>query len=461
VSEEKKPLWSGRFSTGLERRVAGFTSSLELDHRIALHDVRGSLAHARMLGRQRILSEKEARTIEDGLTRIVHEIEQRSFPWPTDFEDVHTVIERRLRDLVGEVGGKLHTGRSRNDQIALDLRLFTIDSLARLDAGILDLARALTERAAEEIDTIMPGYTHLQRAQPVSLAHHLLAHVEAFRRDRARVAEARGRTATSPLGAGALAGAPYPLDPASVAKELGLDRVFRNSIDAVADRDFVIDFIYVAALTAVHASRLAEELVLWTSSEFGFAEFADTHATGSSIMPQKKNPDVAEIVRGRSGRLLGDLVAVLTTLKGLPMAYNSDLQEQRVPLYDATYLADALSVLALVVRGARFDREAMLRATERGMLAATDLADHLAKRGVPFREAHEIVGKIVRERLAAGQDLGGMTLSELRGYDERFEASALDEIRPERSLASRSSPGGTAPERVREALVEATEALRE
>jgi len=223
----------------------------------------------------------------------------------------------------------------------------------------------------------------------------------------------------------------------------------------------VIDFIYVAALTAVHASRLAEELVLWTSSEFGFAEFADTHATGSSIMPQKKNPDVAEIVRGRSGRLLGDLVAVLTTLKGLPMAYNSDLQEQRVPLYDATYLADALSVLALVVRGARFDREAMLRATERGMLAATDLADHLAKRGVPFREAHEIVGKIVRERLAAGQDLGGMTLSELRGYDERFEASALDEIRPERSLASRSSPGGTAPERVREALEEATEALRE
>jgi argininosuccinate lyase len=460
MTDEKKPLWSGRFATPLERRVAGFTSSLELDHRIALHDVRGSLAHARMLGRQRILSAKEAKTIEGGLERIVQEIAEGSFPWPSDFEDVHTVIERRLGDLVGEVAGKLHTGRSRNDQIALDLRLFTIDSLVQLDAAILDLARALVGRAAEEVDTLMPGYTHLQRAQPVSLAHHLLAHVEALRRDRARVAEARARTATSPLGAGALAGAPYPLDPASVARELGLDAVYRNSIDAVADRDFVIDFIYVSALTAVHASRLAEELVLWTSSEFGFAEFADGHATGSSIMPQKKNPDVAELVRGRSGRLLGDLVAVLATIKGLPLAYNSDLQEQRVPLYDATSLADALLVLALVVRGIRFDRGEMRRATERGMLAATDLADHLAKRGVPFREAHEIVGRIVRERLGSGKDLGGITAEELRSYDGRFDPSAVDEIRPERSLASRSSPGGTAPERVREALAEATDALR-
>ena len=461
MSEEKKPLWSGRFSTGLDGSTLWFTSSLELDHRILRYDVRGSLAHARMLGRQGILAAADAKRIIEGLERILEEVDQKRFPWPSDSEDVHTVVEQRLRDLIGDVAGKLHTGRSRNDQIALDLRLFTIDSLAQLDGAIVDLARALVERAAEETLTLMPGYTHLQRAQPISLAHHLLAHVEALRRDRARVAEARERTATSPLGAGALAGAPYPLDPASVAKELGLDRVFRNSIDAVADRDFVVDFVYVSALTAMHASRLAEELVLWTSSEFGFAEFADRHATGSSIMPQKKNPDVAELVRGRSGRLLGDLVAVLTTIKGLPLAYNSDLQEQRVPLYDATYLADALSVLALVVRGLRFDRDAMRRATERGMLAATDLADHLAKRGVPFREAHEIVGKIVRERLAAGKELGGMTLSELRGYDKRFEASALDEIRPERSLASRSSPGGTAPDRVREALAEATEALQE
>ena len=456
-----KPLWSGRFGDGADHSTLSFTSSLDLDQRILRYDVRGSLAHARMLGRQAILTAAEAKEIVAGLERILEEVDQQRFPWPSDAEDVHTVVEQRLRDLVGDVAGKLHTGRSRNDQIALDLRLFTIDALAQLDAAILGLARALVERAAEEIDTLMPGYTHLQRAQPISLAHHLLAHVEALRRDRARVAEARERTATSPLGAGALAGAPYPLDPASVAKELGLDRVFRNSIDAVADRDFVIDFIYVSALTAVHASRLAEELVLWTTSEFGFAEFADRHATGSSIMPQKKNPDVAELVRGRSGRLLGDLVSVLTTVKGLPLAYNSDLQEQRVPLYDATRLHPALEALAAVVAGVRFDRDRMRRATERGMLTATDLADHLAKRGVPFREAHEVVGRIVRDRLAQERDLGDLTLDELRRYHRRFEASAIDEARPEQSLASRASPGGTAPQRVREALTEATEALRE
>ena len=461
MSEEKKPLWSGRFTTGTDRSMLWFTSSLELDHRILRHDVRGGLAHARMLGRQGILPADEVKRIVEGLERILEEVDQKRFPWPSDLEDVHTVVEHRLRDLVGEVAGKLHTGRSRNDQIALDLRLFTIDALEQLDAAILDLARALVERAADETTTLMPGYTHLQRAQPVSLAHHLLAHVEALRRDRARVAEARDRTATSPLGAGALAGAPYPLDPGSVAKELGLGHVFRNSIDAVSDRDFVVDFVYVSALTAMHASRLAEELVLWTSSEFGFAEFADAHATGSSIMPQKKNPDVAELVRGRSGRLLGDLVAVLTTIKGLPLAYNSDLQEQRVPLYDATRLQAALQALAAVIRGVRFDRDQMRRATDRGMLTATDLADHLAKRGIPFREAHEVVGRIVRDRLARGSDLGDLTLEELRRYHERFEASAIEESRPENSLASRASPGGTAPDRVREALAEATAALKQ
>ena len=461
MSDEKKPLWSGRFATGTDRSTLWFTSSLELDHRILRYDVRGSLAHARMLGRQGILRPDEVKSIVGGLEQILEEIDQRRFAWPTDLEDVHTVVEHRLRELVGEPAGKLHTGRSRNDQIALDLRLFTIDALDQLDAAILDLARALVERATDETATVMPGYTHLQRAQPISLAHHLLAHVEALRRDRTRVAQARERTATSPLGAGALAGAPYPLDPASVAKELGLAHVFRNSIDAVADRDFIADFVYVSVLTAMHVSRLAEELVLWTSAEFGFAEFADAHATGSSIMPQKKNPDVAELVRGRSGRILGDLVAVLTTIKGLPLAYNSDLQEQRVPLYDATHLQGALQALAAVVRSVRFDREAMGRATDRGMLTATDLADHLAKRGVPFREAHEVVGKLVRDRLGRGSDLGGITLDELHRYHTSFEASAIAEAKPESSLASRVSPGGTAPERVREALAEATEALRE
>jgi argininosuccinate lyase len=459
VSTSKRPLWSGRFATPPDASVIGFTSSLELDKRIAQYDVRGSIAHARMLGRQKIIDPHDAKTLVEGLERIAVELESGRFAWPTDAEDVHTVVERRLGELVGGVAGKLHTARSRNDQIALDLRLFTLDRLGDLEAAVLDLARALVERAKDEVDTVMPGYTHLQRAQAVSLAHHLLAHVESLRRDRARIAEARDRGAVSPLGAGALAGVPYPSDPGEVARELGLERAFRNSIDAVADRDFIADFVYVAAVAAVHASRLAEELVLWTSAEFGFVELADAHATGSSIMPQKKNPDVAELARGRTGRVLGDLVAILTTLKGLPLAYDSDLQEHRVPLYDAGEIAPALATLAAVIRGVRFDRKAMRRATERGMLGATDLADHLAKRGVPFREAHEIVGRIVRDRLVADKDLVGLTLDELHRYDARFEPSALDEIKPERSLASRASPGGTAPERVREALAEATAAL--
>ncbi|MEK6207367.1 MAG: argininosuccinate lyase [Chloroflexota bacterium] len=455
-----KDLWSGRFDKPLDPRIRAFTSSLDLDRRIAAHDVKGSIAHARMLGRQKIVSADEAAVLVRELEKISAELASKTFPWPAGAEDVHSAVEQVLHERAGAVAGKLHTARSRNDQVALDLRLLVIELLDELDDAVLDLARALADRATNEVETVLPGYTHMQRAQPISLAHHLLAHVEPLRRDRERIAEARGRAATSPLGAGALAGTPHPVDPASVAKDLGLARSFRNSVDAVADRDFIADFLYSAALAAVHASRLAEELVLWSSAEFGFVELSDEHATGSSIMPQKKNPDVPELVRGRASRLIGDLVAVLTNLKGLPLAYDGDLQEQRVPLYDGAVAAPALKALALVVRELRVDRDAMRRATERGMLGATDLADHLARRGVPFREAHEIVGRLVRERVAAGKDLGGVTLDELRRHDRRFEASALEEIRPERSLASRASPGGTAPERVREALAEATAALR-
>jgi argininosuccinate lyase len=456
-----KDLWSGRFEKPLDPRIRAFTSSGDLDRRIAAHDVRGSIAHARMLGRQKIVSADESAVLVRELERISVELEAGTFPWPAAAEDVHSAVEQVLHERAGAVAGKLHTARSRNDQVALDLRLLVVELLDELDGAVIDLAQALVDRATGEVDTILPGYTHMQRAQPISLAHHLLAHVESLRRDRDRIAQARDRAATSPLGAGAIAGTPHPVDPVSVASELGLRRVFRNSIDAVADRDFIADFLYAAALTAVHASRAAEELVIWSSAEFSFVELSDEHATGSSIMPQKKNPDVPELVRGRAARLIGDLVAVLTNLKGLPLAYDGDLQEQRVPLYDGAVAAPALSALALVVRGLRFDREAMLRATERGMLGATDLADHLARRGVPFREAHEIVGTLVRERIAASRDLGGMTLEELRRHDKRFEASALEEIRPERSLASRASPGGTAPDRVREALAEATAALKQ
>ncbi|HEY3126405.1 MAG TPA: argininosuccinate lyase [Candidatus Limnocylindria bacterium] len=455
-----KDLWKGRFESALDPRVRDFTASLELDKRLASHDVRGSLAHARMLGRQGVITKDESATLVRELERITREIDDATFPWPPDAEDVHSAIERVLTERTGALGGKLHTGRSRNDQIALDLRLLVVELLDRLDAALLALARTLVERASTEVDTVMPGYTHLQRAQPVSLAHHLLAHVEALRRDRVRAEEARERAAVSPLGAGALAGVPYPIDPGSVARELGLQRTFRNSIDAVADRDFIADFAYVCALAAVHASRLGEELVLWTSAEFAFAEFSDEHATGSSIMPQKKNPDVAELVRGRAGRIIGDLVAVLTTLKGLPLAYDGDLQEQRVPLYDAAAVIPALETLALIVRDLRFDRDAMRRATERGMLTATDLADHLARNGVPFREAHEIVGRLVRGRLAQKKDLVGITLPELQAVDGRFGESAVDETNVSLSLASRSSPGGTAPERVRAAIEEARTSLR-
>jgi argininosuccinate lyase len=455
-----KDLWSGRFDKPLDPRIRAFTSSLDLDRRIAAHDVRGSIAHARMLGRQKIVSADESALLVRELERISAELASGTFPWPAEAEDVHSAVEQVLHDRAGAVAGKLHTARSRNDQVALDLRLLVIELLDELDGAVLDLARTLVDRAIGEVDTILPGYTHLQRAQPISLAHHLLAHVEPLRRDRERIAQARERAASSPLGAGALAGTPHPVDPASVAKELGLRRPFRNSIDAVSDRDFIADFLYSAALAAVHASRIAEELVLWSSAEFGFIELSDEHSTGSSIMPQKKNPDVPELVRGRAARLVGDLVAVLTNLKGLPLAYDGDLQEQRVPLYDGAVAAPALSALALVVRGLRFDRDAMGRATERGMLGATDLADHLARRGVPFREAHEIVGRVVRERIAASKDLGGMTVDDLRRHDRRFEASALEEVRPERSVASRASPGGTAPDRVREALAEVTAALK-
>ncbi len=452
-------LWSGRFAKGLDPRIRAFTSSLDLDRRIASIDVRGSIAHARMLGRQGIVPKPEAEAIIAGLERIAGEIQRGTFPWPPDAEDVHSAVERVLRERIGEVAGKLHTARSRNDQVALDLRLLVLELLDALDAAVLALAMALLDRAADEIETVMPGYTHTQRAQPVSLAHHLLAHVEALRRDRERVTEARGRAAVSPLGAAALAGSPYPIDPAAAADELGLAATFRNSIDAVSDRDFVVELVFASALAAVHASRLADEIVLWTTSEFAFAEVSDEHATGSSIMPQKKNADVAELVRGRAGRAIGDLVAVLTILKGIPLAYDSDLQEQRAPLYDAAAVAPAIEALALVVRGLRLDRDRMRAATERGMLTATDLADHLARAGLPFREAHEVVGRIVRARLAKGEDLAGMTLEDLRAYDRRFGPSALEEIAAERSMAARRSPGGTAPERVREALAEARTAL--
>ena len=453
-------LWGSRFTASLDPRIREFTSSLEADRRLAPYDVRGSLAHARMLKRQGIVAAADADRIIAGLEEIAAEIASGDFAWPAEAEDVHSAVESRLREKIGGAAGALHTARSRNDQVALALRLFTIDAIDAVDAALDGLQAALIETARGHIDTVMPGYTHLQRAQPISLAHHLLAHVEAFDRDRARLGEARARAGVSPLGAGALAGTAHPIDPRSVAEELGLLGTFRNSIDAVSDRDFVAEFVSCCALVAVHASRLAEEIVLWTTSEFAFAALDDALATGSSIMPQKKNPDAAELVRARSGRAIGALAAILVTVKALPLAYDRDLQEDRGPLYEAFDTArQGARMLAALVRGLRFDRDAMRRACDRGYLTATELADHLVRAGAPFRDAHAAVGRIVRDLGVRDRTLESLTLDELRAYDARFTESALEEVRVERALASRTSPGGTAPSRVREAL-EAAEARR-
>ena len=453
-------LWGSRFGAPLDPRVREFTASLEVDKRLASYDVRGSLAHARMLRRQRVIPTPDADRIIAGLERIARAIDDGSFAWPADAEDVHSAVEVALYLDIGDVAGALHTARSRNDQVALALRLFTLDAIDSVDAAVDGLQSALLETARSHVETVMPGYTHLQRAQPISLAHHLLAHVEALDRDRARLGEARARTAVSPLGAGALAGTSHQIDPRAVADELGLLGTFRNSVDAVADRDFIAEFVASCALIAVHGSRLAEEIVLWTSSEFAFAELEDRLATGSSIMPQKKNPDAAELVRARSGRAIGAVASILATLKGLPLAYDRDLQEDRGPLYDAFDVArEGPRMLAALVRGLRWDRAAMRRACERGYLTATELADHLVRAGVPFRDAHAVVGRIVRDLSQRDRPIESLTLDELRRYEGRFAASALDEAKVERALASRVSPGGTAPVRVREAL-EAAEARR-
>ena len=358
---------------------------------------------------------------------------------------MHSAVEARLREKIGDAAGALHTARSRNDQVALALRLFTLDAIDGVDDALEDLQTALLDVAREHVDAVLPGYTHLQRAQPISLAHHLLAHVEAFDRDRARLGEARARVGVSPLGAGALAGTSHPIDPRSVADDLGLLGTFRNSVDAVSERDFVAEFVFCCALAAVHASRLAEEIVLWTSSEFAFAQLDDRLTTGSSIMPQKKNADAAELIRARSARGIGAVTAILALLKGLPLAYDRDLQEDRAALYEAFDVArDGARMLATLVRGLHFDHAAMRRACE-----------HLVRAGVPFRDAHAVVGRIVRELSERDRSLESLTLEELRRYHPRFGASALEEVTVEHALASRSSPGGTAPVRVREALAAA------
>ena len=448
--------WAGRFATPTAPAAEAFTTSLPFDRRFYPHDIAGSVAHTRALVRARLLTGREGARLERGLVRVRRELDAGRFRFLPSDEDIHMAIERRLTELVGPVGGKLHTGRSRNDQVALDLRLWLRAECDALDAALARLQQALTALARRYRDALLPGYTHLQRAQPILLAHHLLAYREMLARDRTRLRDCRARADELPLGAGALAGAGFPLDRRFVARQLGFARVTANSVDAVSDRDAAAEFLAAAAICAVHLSRLAEELVLWATEEFGFIELPDGFATGSSMMPQKKNPDVAELVRGKTGRVMGALVALLTTLKGLPLAYNKDLQEDKPPLFDAAdTLRQSLDVLAAMLPHLRFDTGRMAAAAD-GLLLATDLADLLVERGVPFRRAHAIVGKLVRHCLATGTSLRELDATVLGKHAPQLTPALVRRLTPARSVARRRVLGGTAPREVARQLARAT-----
>jgi argininosuccinate lyase len=445
VSERgKDPLWGGRFGASPAEAFERLNASIPFDVRLAPYDILGSIAHAKMLGARGIVSEMESAELVSGLQAVLDEVQGGEFSWGLSDEDVHTAVERRLRELVGDVALKLHTGRSRNDQVALDLHLFVRDAAGQLRRGVLAAMRALVEVAGANRELVLPGYTHLQRAQPILLDHHLLAHFEAFKRDLRRLEAASEAAGVSPLGAAALGGTPHPIDPALTAAELGMVP-FANSLDAVSERDFALDLLYACAVLGVHLSRLGEEWVLWTSAEFGFATLDDAYSTGSSIMPQKKNPDAYELMRGKSGRLIGNLNALLITLKGLPPGYSKDLQEDKEPLFDAVdSLLAMLAVLPKMLRTARFDGVRMTEAAG-GFALATELADFLAARGVPFREAHTAVGRLVRRCEELGVSLEEVPPQELASAHPALEDLPRGLLTPGGSVSNKQSPGSTSP----------------
>ncbi|MGH0036138.1 MAG: argininosuccinate lyase [Myxococcota bacterium] len=445
--------WGGRFSQSTDPTVERFSASVHFDRALARYDIRGSIAHARMLGRTGIIPEGDVQTLVRGLQAIETEIEAGEFPFDPALEDIHMNIEARLTRQVGPVAGRLHTGRSRNDQVATDLALYLRDTCRAAQLGLVDLRRVLIERAREHVDTVLPGYTHLQRAQPVRLAHHWLAFVEMFERDAGRFLDTRRRIRRSPLGGGALAGSTLALDREATAAELGFEGPTRNSMDSVASRDSGLEFLSAAAIAMVHLSRISEELVLWSTAEFGFVELADAYSTGSSLMPQKKNPDVPELVRGKSGRAIGNLMTLLTVMKGLPLTYNRDMQEDKEPIFDsAVTLRDALEVTTGAVATLAVNERRMGDAAGDPMLLATDLAEVLVGEGVPFREAHEVVGKIVGHCVREGADLRSLGLDDMRRFHEAFPAGADELLDLEGSLERRALAGGTARARVAEAL---------
>ena len=456
----KKP-WSGRFAEPVSELVKRYTASLDFDRRLAPQDIRASLAHARMLRASGILSKADLRSIERGLTAISREIDSGKFRWSLDAEDVHLNIERRLIALVGEAGKRLHTARSRNDQVATDLRLWLRDAIDEIRGLVHGLQHRLLDQAEKHAATVMPGFTHLQVAQPITFGHHLLAYFEMLERDRSRLAGCRERLNRLPLGAAALAGTSFPIDRARVARELGFDAPSENSLDAVSDRDFAIEFCACATLAMVHLSRLCEELVLWSTPRFGFVTLPDRFCTGSSIMPQKKNPDVPELARGKTGRVTGDLVALLMLMKGQPLAYNKDNQEDKEPLFDAAdTLRDTLAVLGDLVTGLRVNAASMRAAAEEGFSTATDLADYLVRKGLAFRDAHQAAARAVRFAEQSNLRLSQLPLSALRRFSAKVGKDIYGVLTPEGSIASRSHVGGTAPSQVRAAIRRARKALR-
>ncbi len=451
--EKGHTAWSGRFAEPVDARVQRYTASVSIDRRLAEFDLDGSLAHARMLAACGVLAASDLAAIERGIAQIRDELRAGTFQWSLEAEDVHTHIERRLTALVGEPGKRLHTARSRNDQVATDVRLCLRAAIDDIVALAVRLSRAFVDLAERHAATAMPGFTHLQVAQPVTFGHHLLAYYEMLKRDRERLAGCRKRVNVLPLGAAALAGTTYPIDRERVARELGFEGICANSLDAVSDRDFAIEFAACAALAMVHLSRFCEELVLWSNPRFGFVRLPDRFCTGSSIMPQKRNPDVPELARGKTGRVVGDLVALLTLMKAQPLAYNRDNQEDKAPLFDTVdTLVDTLAIFAELVPGIEVNADAMRAAAAEGFATATDLADYLVRKGMPFRDAHEAVARAVREAERAGCGLADLPLPVLRQFAPQIDADALEALGIDGSLAARNHVGGTAPEQVRAAV---------
>ena len=451
--DDNSKAWSGRFSEPVSDLVMRYTASVFFDQRMAQQDIRGSRAHASMLARQGIISAQDLADIERGLTQIGEQIAAGEFAWSLQDEDVHLNIEKALTALIGDAGKRLHTGRSRNDQVATDIRLWLRDAIDQTLALLADFQRALLDLAEQHADTALPGFTHLQVAQPVTFGHHLMAYCEMARRDAERFADCRKRVNRLPLGAAALAGTSYPIDREFVARELGFDEVCENSLDAVSDRDFAIEFCAAASLLMVHLSRLSEELILWMSPRVGFIDLADRFCTGSSIMPQKKNPDVPELVRGKTGRVNGSLITLLTLMKGQPLAHNKDNQEDKEPLFDtADTVIDTLRIYTDMIPGIRVKADAMRDALTQGFATATDLADYLVKKGLPFRDAHEVVARAVRAAETRGCDLPDLPLADLKAFSELIDEDVYQVLTVEGALASRDHIGATAPSQVRAAI---------